>query len=113
MRRFHTKEPDNKPYNFSCTYFLLFLFSIIVTAWGYIFYWQEAGYHLCKSIFVQFDDEFIPAKGIFIGVYYQVKQVWGIEKKFAKTQNWEILYCDSKNVWASYCGGDITNRPEY
>ena len=82
---------------------MLFLFSVIVSDWGYIFYCKETGYYLCKSIFVQFDDEFIPDLGTFSGVYNQVNKDWVITKKFeyvdARTQNWGIFYCDSKNIW--------------
>ena len=116
-RRFHVKESESKLYKFSRSYFLLFLFSITVSAWGYIFYLQETGYFLCESIFVQFDDEFNPDLGTFSGVYYQVKQGWGIAKNFeyadAETKHWRIVYCDSKNVWALINGDYIANRPEY
>ena len=78
--------------------------------WGLIFI---TGYYLCGFIFVQFSDEFIPALGTFSGVYEMMQTGIAKKPKYIEARRGlpEIVYCDTKRVWAlSY--GDTLKLPD-
>jgi len=83
---------------------LLIVLLAMLGGWGVVIHKQQSGVYLCKSVYIQFSDDFVPALGTFSGVYdlrigkgvFLPKYFTYIERRSEKAK---LGYCNTLESW--------------